>query len=119
MMPKDHARLVAEVAHQPLPLGEVVVRCHPLVVVEGDAPIELHADLVERQQSPLLRRDGHPGSVCVCITHCASGCPQMHAEWMTNPAGFTGQSVCCAGAPSASTTTREEAVISSNSSHRD
>ena len=64
---------------------------------------------------PVCAATAMPARVCVCITHIAFARARCTAEWMTNPAGFTGQEVACIGSPSASTTTRLEAVISSNS----
>ena len=65
---------------------------------------------------PFCAATAMPASVWVCITQAAFGAPICRAEWMTKPAGFTGQLVSCAGSPAASTSTREEAVISSKSS---
>ena len=56
-----------------------------------------------------------PAAVCVCRTHTASCRAAWIALWITNPAGLTGCGLSESLFPAASTRTRLDAVISSNS----
>ena len=55
MVAQHQHRLVAQVLHQPLLLAHV--QRHALIVVVSDPTVELHGDLIHRQQAALQR--GH------------------------------------------------------------
>ena len=51
----------AEIAHNALPLREIVVGGDALVFMQTDLVVEFHADLVKRQQPARLSGDRHAG----------------------------------------------------------
>ncbi|MNN10027.1 hypothetical protein D3C81_1229380 [compost metagenome] len=59
MVAQHQDRFVAQVRHQPLLLAQV--QRHPFVVVIGNPAVELHGNLIDRQQPALQRRHRTPG----------------------------------------------------------